>query len=459
MGRRSLSPLAGHEPSSLGSGRLLCLSTSLARNPSAGRPPRPSRRRVLQIGTAVFAASSVARAVSAGTVAISPTPASAYLPGDRYVETYRQRWALSCEYAALHTALRLLGHDVSEDRMRALLGQGEDPDEVFRGQIEANQTLNDYGVHAKGIARLVGLLKSAGLIPDRIHVRVLHQLDAIRAAIAQGQPVIAWVPLQLRSSSRAPIRLSSGKLVNLVYAEHTVTLRGYDGDRLFALEPYDGTNPTYDAAALTPSMGLFDDPALAIEVVQPVQQTTPQPTVQPSPMPLPSPTPLPTSEHFLETGITLDGGFYRHYRAMGGRGALGVPLIPELYEADDATGADKQVVYTEAARLEWYPQSGSFGLGYVGQEYLGEAAALDPARRLAGAIGRYVAANGGVRHFGYSVSEEVPIDPYEAELLPRPGWDVIGQWFQNGLLLYYPERREVLPGRAGAALARMRELL
>src|SRR5687768_13805224 len=92
-----------------------------------------------------LAASGAALLSSLGRpVWAAPPPPTAYIPGDAYVERYKQRWALSCELAALHTALQLLGLDVSEEVMRPLLARGEDPDETFRGEIQANQTLVNY---------------------------------------------------------------------------------------------------------------------------------------------------------------------------------------------------------------------------------------------------------------------------------------------------------------------------
>lgn len=409
-------------------------------------PGSNTRRQLIRVGGTALVAGNVPRALAARPAPAVSAPAAASVPTDEYVETYRQRWALSCEYAATHTALRLLGLDVAEDVMRATLGSGEDPDEVFRGEIQANQTLENYGVHARGIAWMIDLLKAAGHLPSRFQSRLLYDLDAVRTTIAQGQPVVAWLPLQLRPSTRVPVQLSTGKTVHLVHAEHTVTLHGYEESQLFALDPYNGSTPTYEAAALLAGMRLFDDPALALGVAQ-----------DPSTPPAPTATPIPTSERFPETGLTLDGGFYQLFRRLGGRAALGVPLTPELYEPDALTGADKMVVYTEVGRLEWYPASRSFGLGYVGQEYLGEAAALDPGRRLAGDIGRYFAANGGLARFGYSLSEEVPIaadDP----LLPRPTREAIGQWFQTGLLVWSRDTG-VLSARAGYVLARRRGLV
>ena len=343
--------------------------------------------------------------------------------------------------------------------MRPLLGQGEDPDETFRGEIQANQTLVNYGVHARGIVRLVELLRAERHIPADFSAHLLRDLDSIKLAISLGHPVIAWLPLGLRASSRVPTPLPSGKVVNLVYAEHTVTLRGYDGTYFYALEPYNGSAPRYEAWALWHGMTLFDDPAV---VISPGPGAVALPEVAaPAPMSVPVPA-LPASRHFAETGVTLEGGFYHVFTEHGGRDALGLPLTPELSEMDAHSGATKQVVYTELTRLEWYPASGEFGIGFVGQDLLdlqGPPAQPDPARRLGGAIARYVEQHGGVGRFGYSLSEEVPIQPADADLLPYAIPDAVGQWFQTGLLIWSPSHNLVVPARVGLALARARGLI
>ena len=423
-----------------------------ARLQSGTRSLALPRRGLLHAALAMGGATSTLfnRGVSfAATRGATPAPATAYLPGDTYVERYQQKWALSCEYAATHTALRLLGHNVSEDVMRTLLGRGEDPDETFRGEIQANQTFNNYGVHARGIARLVELLRANGHVAKDVTPRLLYDLDAVRVAIAAGQPVVTWLPLGLRQSSRVPTLLPGGKTVNLVYAEHCVTLRGYDGSAFYVLEPYDGSAPRYEINALWRGMSLFDDPALALgpEPQRLAAAVVPEAAV------------LPSSEHFPESGITLDGGFYSTYRDLGGRNALGIPITEELSERDASSGEAKQVLYTEMARLEWHPASGTFGLGFTGQDFLGDAARPSAQRPLGGAIARHVAQNGGLARFGYSVSEEVPISSSETDLLPWPVYDAVGQWFQTGLLIWDPYGREVVNGRTGLMLAKQRGLL
>jgi uncharacterized protein YvpB len=209
-------------------------------------------------------AAAYAGSTNVDAAGATAAPASAFLPADPDTERYHQKWALSCEYAATHTALRLLGFDVPEVTMRPLIGSGEDPDETFRGEIQANQDLANYGIHAKGIARLIDVLKSASALPGSVEARLLYDLDSVRLAVAQGQPVVTWIPLDLRPSIRVPVRLSTGKVVGLVPAEHAVTVRGYDANYVFALDPHAGAPAAFEIAAFQQGMSQFDDPALAI---------------------------------------------------------------------------------------------------------------------------------------------------------------------------------------------------
>src|SRR5687767_8121898 len=120
----------------------------------------------------------------------------------------------------------------------------------------------------------------------------------------------------------------------------TVTLRGYDGTYFYVLDPYNGSASRYEAGALWYGMTLFDDPAV---VISPGPGAIVPPEVAaPAPMPLPATTVL-VSQHFPETGVTLEGRFCRVFAEQGGRAALGLPLTPELSEMDTHSGAPKQV--------------------------------------------------------------------------------------------------------------------
>ena len=194
----------------------------------------------------------------------SAAPPAVQLPVDADTADYQQQRPLSCEAAALHTALRLLGIDLPEAAIIDVEPRDPDPNKGFRGSLDANQDLENYGIHAPGLLQTIEQLKADGALSKDVRGTLLHSLDEARAALAGRQPVIVWIPLQLMPSERTPVTLPSGATVNLVEHEHTVTLRGYDGDQYLALDPFDGSQPSYPAGALAQAMRLFDDPALAV---------------------------------------------------------------------------------------------------------------------------------------------------------------------------------------------------
>ena len=186
------------------------------------------------------------------------------LPIDPQTASYQQQQPLSCEAAALHTALAVLGLHISEADILAAEPSSEDPDQGFRGNVDANQDYQDYGIHARGLLKTLDALKTSGALPGDVQGRLLRSLDDAKAALAQRQPVVCWIPLQLMPAQRVTATLSSGKQVHLVEHEHTITLRGYNDSQFQALDPFDGTQPSYDAAALAQGNALFDDPLLAV---------------------------------------------------------------------------------------------------------------------------------------------------------------------------------------------------
>jgi uncharacterized protein YvpB len=191
-------------------------------------------------------------------------PPAVQLPVDADTAAYRQQRALSCEAASLHTALRLIEIDLPEVVISESEPRSEDPDEGFRGNINANQTLDDYGIHARGVLKTMETLKAGGALPKDLRGIVLHTINDVRAAIGRRQPVIVWIPLRLMAAQRVAVTFASGKTGYVVEHEHTVTLFGYSGDQYLALDPFDGSQPSYSSEALARGMHLFDDPALAI---------------------------------------------------------------------------------------------------------------------------------------------------------------------------------------------------
>lgn len=202
-----------------------------------------------------------------------------------------------------------------------------------------------------------------------------------------------------------------------------------------------------------------------------VMRSSEAPTVAAQPTPIPVARGLPTDPvkppeqlsedvaYFPETGHTVARGFLAFWKANGGIPIFGYPLTEEFTE-DGRT-----VQYFERARMEYYPEfAGSpnvIQLGQLGREYTKGRYFVNidffPSRSdryffketehsLAGAFLRFWNENGGVRIFGYPVSEEIN----------EEGRTV--QYFERARLEYHPETpdREVQVSDLGRRLLIMR---
>jgi uncharacterized protein YvpB len=170
-------------------------------------------------------------------------PASACAP-----LRYEQVDTASCEAAALHIALAMLGRRVAERRLIAALPMDRrpprlgpdgavvawgDPYRAFVGDITRGDQwpLVGYGVYAPPIlalARRAGLAGSFGGAGLRLAV--------LRGALAAGRPVIVWVPkrtLYPWALARRTWRAWDGRLIPWNADEHAQVLVGYDA-RLLA---------------------------------------------------------------------------------------------------------------------------------------------------------------------------------------------------------------------------------
>ncbi len=147
--------------------------------------------------------------------------------------------------------------------------------------------------------------------------------------------------------------------------------------------------------------------------------------------------------YFPETGHTIARGFLAFWKANGGLEIFGYPLTEEFEENG------RTVQYFERARLEYYPEYSStpnvIQLGQLGREFTRgryflniDFFASKPDRyffketehSLAGAFLRFWNDKGGVRIFGYPISEE----------MREEGRTV--QYFERARFEYHPETPE-----------------
>ncbi len=160
-----------------------------------------------------------------------------HLPAEALIENIKgraQRLSLSCEARSAADWAGYFGVPIDELTFLNQLPPADDPEVGFVGDVRGawGQTPpNDYGVHAGPVARL---LERYGL-PARS--RRYMSLDDLRAEIAAGRPVIAWVVGHVEAGG-TPIRYTAGSGRETIVAayEHTVLVIGYTADTFTLLD-------------------------------------------------------------------------------------------------------------------------------------------------------------------------------------------------------------------------------
>ena len=161
---------------------------------------------------------------------LTPTPtASPTLtpPSEARIQGIQGRWpaySLDCESRSAVDWAAYFDVQINETAFFHALPVSDNPDLGFVGNVHApwgQIPPNDYGVHAKPIARL---LREYGL--DAKAIRGLTW-DALRAEIAAGNPVIVWVVGHVGRGTPVPYTSSDGHEVVVARFEHTVIVIGY----------------------------------------------------------------------------------------------------------------------------------------------------------------------------------------------------------------------------------------
>ncbi len=184
------------------------------------------------------------------------------LPAKARLKVVRQRQShsLSCESSAASMVAQYHGVDLSEADVLAALPRNANPHLGFRGNVDGpTGGIEDYGVYAGPI---LNILNDQGLQAKAVE----GGREGIQAAIARGNPVIAWVTYNCLPNT--PTRTTiAGATVTLVPNQHVVVVTGYNEDGVWANDPWDGREDFYSYADFERGLGYFDD--MAIEVAQP----------------------------------------------------------------------------------------------------------------------------------------------------------------------------------------------
>jgi uncharacterized protein YvpB len=176
------------------------------------------------------------------------------------VARQRQSHNLSCESSAASMVARYHGLDLSESEVLSALPLNDNPYLGFRGNVDGpTGGIEDYGVYAGPI---MDILNNRGLRAWP----VVGGIAGIRAAIARGNPVIAWVTYNCLPST--PVQVdANGTTVPLVPDQHVVVVTGYSAAGVWANDPWDGQEDFYPNADFRRAMGYFGD--MAIEIAGP----------------------------------------------------------------------------------------------------------------------------------------------------------------------------------------------
>jgi uncharacterized protein YvpB len=146
------------------------------------------------------------------------------------VPMQKQKRSLSCEAAALTSALNYFGAGTTEEKViekmpfdKTLKTQDVwgDPDFGFVGDINGRSITSGYGIYWKPISRLSSKWKKADWI---IHGSIRDITDQIR----QKKPVLIWISA-LKNADIIFWKTTSGKKVRALQDQHVVVVSGYEG--------------------------------------------------------------------------------------------------------------------------------------------------------------------------------------------------------------------------------------
>jgi uncharacterized protein YvpB/prefoldin subunit 5 len=211
-----------------------------------------------QVDSLQAALDGLAARIEALEPASTSEPPSA-LPDEVHLAVARQQQShnLSCESSAASMAAHYQGLALSEADVLGALPRDDNPNLGFRGNVDGSPGgIQDYGVYAGPI---LDILNAQGLRASL----VAGGLAGVRAALARGNPVIAWVTYNCLPSTPTTVSINGADVV-LVPNQHAVVVTGYNAQGLWANDPWDGQEDFYSTADLQRAMGYFG--YMAIEV-------------------------------------------------------------------------------------------------------------------------------------------------------------------------------------------------
>lgn len=170
---------------------------------------------------------------------------------------YQQQRSLSCEYASVHIAATMTGHDASEYDIEALVPLNENPHKGYRGNIlgEWGNTA-DYGVYNAPLAAALTDLA----IPHRAYYGDRGDLES---DLRDGRPVVVWLGMRGEGYSYDQWD-ADGDRYQLTTYMHVMTAYGFDDEGVYLTDPGTAVWRFYPWAEFLAMWDVMDGMALAV---------------------------------------------------------------------------------------------------------------------------------------------------------------------------------------------------
>lgn len=207
-------------------------------------------RAVVAISILVALLPSIARA--------GQPPPSAFIEG---VIGHPQERNLSCESRSATDLAAFWGVKFTEGDFFRRLPKSDNPHRGFVGDVDMPAgTLPPYGygVYAGPVA---ATLRSFGL---DARARTGLSLDALKAEIAAGRPVIIWATYDMRLPGTQTWTSSDGVTSVVVQWQHTFIADGYDESGVYLIDAYDARTKYFAYEAFLPAWEQLGNMAVTV---------------------------------------------------------------------------------------------------------------------------------------------------------------------------------------------------
>jgi uncharacterized protein YvpB len=192
------------------------------------------------------------------------------------LETYKQKYSASCEYASLHVAMSYYGVGISEDSIAEAIGSDlsirqdnpdgsitwGNPQKTYIGDINTNQIYyGGYGIYNEP---LYIFLKENGFASSLSQTN--WKPEQIYNAIKLGYPVVVWISNDFSTQTPKTWFATDGTTHKWINKEHAVVLSGVDENRVYFMDVGNGRARDIDKESFERGFANLDN--MAIIVVQ-----------------------------------------------------------------------------------------------------------------------------------------------------------------------------------------------